>query len=114
MTNYEQKCANLDATMHYETFKDALRMATTSQQNNKPLRSCSATTFDLVDDTTGEVLYHVLRSYSTIVAFVDTRTNTMYNVLRYVYGYTATSAQHIAKFHRYCCPNAFIVTYKEV
>jgi hypothetical protein len=114
MTKYEQKCANLNATMHYEAFKDALRMATTSQQNYQPLRSCSAKTFDLVDDTTGVVLYHVLRSYDTIVAFVDPRTNTLYDVLRLVYGYTATSAQHISKFHCDCCPSATIVTYKEV
>ena len=98
MTKYEQKCTNLDVTMHYEAFKDTLRMATTSQQNYKPLRSCSATVFDVVDDTTGEILYHVLRSYNTIVAFIDPRTNTLYDVLRLVYGYTATSAQHISKF----------------
>lgn len=114
MTKYEQKCANLDATIHHDEFRDILHMVSTSLQNVQPLRSCSAKTFDLVDDTTGVVLYHVLRSYDTIVAFVDTRTNTMYDVLRLVYGYTSTSAQHIAKFHRYCCPSATIVTYKEV
>ena len=42
--------------------------------------------------------YIYLISYRTIVAFIDTRTNTLYDVLRFVYGYTATSAQHIAKF----------------
>ena len=55
------------------------------------LRSCSA-----------EVLttehYHFLQSYSTIVAFIDKNTDTCYDVLRYVYCYTPTSAQHIAKF----------------
>lgn len=114
MTKYEQKCINLDATMHYDAFKDALRSQNTTLTNNARLRSCSATVFDIVDNTTGEVLYRVLRSYATIVAFVDERTNTMYDVLRLVYGYTATSAQHISKFHRDYCPNAAIVTYKEV
>ena len=40
---------------------------------------------------------HFLMSYSTIVAFVDDNDN-MYDVLRLVYGYTSTSAKHIAKF----------------
>lgn len=42
--------------------------------------------------------YLVLRSYSTIVAFIDKSTGKFYDALRYVYGYTATSSQHIAKF----------------
>lgn len=41
--------------------------------------------------------YSFLVSYATIVAFIDDRGN-MYDVLRLVYGYTATSAKHIAKF----------------
>ena len=54
------------------------------------LRSCSA-----------EVLasnnYYLLKSYNTIVAAID-NDGVCYDFLRYVYGYTATSAQHIAKF----------------
>lgn len=42
--------------------------------------------------------YLYLRSYNTIVCFIDKRTSQAYDVLRFVYGYTATSAQHIAKF----------------
>ena len=57
----------------------------------KPLRSCSAEVL-IYDD------YYVLRSYNTIVAFIDRNTDTLYDVLRWVYGYTSTSAQHIAKF----------------
>ena len=45
--------------------------------------------------------YYVLQSYNTLIAFIDKETNTLYDVLRYVYGYTATSAKHIAKFRRY-------------
>lgn len=41
--------------------------------------------------------YSFLVSYETIVAFVDDNDN-MYDVLRLVHGYTATSAKHIAKF----------------
>lgn len=42
--------------------------------------------------------YTILLSYSTIVAFI--KDGKLYDVLRYNYGYTATSAQHIAKFAR--------------
>lgn len=43
--------------------------------------------------------YAFLVSYETIVAFVDDNGN-MYDVLRLVYGYTSTSAKHIAKFRQ--------------
>lgn len=45
--------------------------------------------------------YYVLQSYNTIIAFIDKTTHTLYDVLRYVYGYTATSGKHISKFRRY-------------
>lgn len=75
------------------------------------LRSCSA-------DVLITEKYYILRSYNTIIAFIDRETDTLYDVLRYVYGYTATSAQHIAKFNTdYCadkwgCKNRY--TYKAV
>lgn len=77
----------------------------------KPLRSCSA-------DVARIGTLYVLRSYSTIVAAIDIETDTCYDFLRYVYGYTATSAQHITKFSHdygrgyYGC--ATKLTYKEV
>lgn len=118
MGKYEQKCENLNAEIHLEMFRDAMHSAITSIYNERKLRSCSATVFDLVDDTTGEVLYHVLRSYNTIVAFIDPTTDTLYDVLRKVYGYTATSAQHISKFGqdygrgKWGCSNR--VTYRDI
>lgn len=64
--------------------------------DTKRLRSCSATVFTTTN-------YYILRSYNTIVAVINRNTDTLYDVLRIVYGYTATSAQHIAKFnHDYC------------
>lgn len=43
--------------------------------------------------------YTLLQSYNTIVAvYYD---GTVYDCLRTVYGYTATSAQHISKFQKY-------------
>lgn len=75
------------------------------------LRSCQAYVANI-----GNI--SVLRSYNTIIAIIDHTTDTLYDFLRYVYGYTATSAQHIAKFyHDYCngyrgCENC--LTYREV
>ena len=68
--------------------------------NFKRLRSCSAEVAPVIDYETGELIYYVLRSYRTIVAAIDVRTDTLYGFLRYVYGYTSTSAQHIAKFDK--------------
>ena len=58
----------------------------------KRLRSCTAE----VNHTNRFV---ILRSYNTLVAFIDKNTDTLYDVLRLVYGYTATSSKHIAKFN---------------
>ena len=74
----------------------------------KQLRSCSADVARI-----GSLI--VLRSYSPSIACIDTRTDTLYDFLRYVYGYTSTSAQHIAKVaaEYYNC-EANRLTYKEV
>ena len=55
------------------------------------LRSCSAR----VGETEN---YYILKSYRTIIAAIDKRSDTMIDFLRLVYGYTATSGQHISKF----------------
>lgn len=55
------------------------------------LRSCNAEVFE----TYG---YTFLKSYDTVVACIGHGDNICYDFLRLVYGYTTTSAQHIAKF----------------
>ena len=55
------------------------------------LRTCNASVATFSD-------YIVLVSYNTMVAFI--KDGVLYDVLRYAYGYTSTSAQHIAKFAR--------------
>ena len=86
--------------------------------NWRKLRSCSAEVAPVIDSETGELLYYVLRSYRTIVAIIDIKTDTLYDFLRYVYGYTSTSAQHIAKFSKdygmgkWGCAHS--LTYREV
>lgn len=59
------------------------------------LYRCSADTCAVGD-------WILLRSYSTIVAAYNVNTGEMFDFLRLVYGYTATSAQHIAKFRNFC------------
>lgn len=59
--------------------------------NNGRLRNCTA---DILETEN----YFFLRSYNTIVAVMNKRCGELFDVLRLVYGYTATSAQHIAKF----------------
>lgn len=72
--------------------------------NSKRLDSCTA----WVKETAN---YYILQSYNTNIAFVDKANNTLYDVLRYVYGYTATSAKHISKFRRYA---SNVLTYRTV
>lgn len=59
----------------------------------KRLRRCSAVVFETEH-------YFILQSYRTPIAVIAKSTDTLYDVLRYVYGYTATSAQHISKFEK--------------
>ena len=57
--------------------------------------------------------YYFLISYKTMVAFIDKNTHICYDILRIAYGYTSTSAQHIAKFRNaYGAVNT--LTYKPV
>lgn len=44
--------------------------------------------------------YYLLKSYSTFVAFIRKSDWECFDILRNVYGYSASSAQHIAKFKR--------------
>lgn len=55
------------------------------------LRSCNACVLETEH-------FYILQSYATMVAAIDKESGVMFDFLRYVYGYTATSAQHIAKF----------------
>lgn len=55
------------------------------------LRTCNACVWETEH-------FYILQSYATMVAAIDKESGVMFDFLRYVYGYTATSAQHIAKF----------------
>ena len=76
----------------------------------KRLRSCSAVVYETTD-------YYILQSYNTPVAVIVKSSQTLIDMLRHVYRYTATSAQHIAKFrHDYTLYpwNYPILTWREL
>ena len=52
--------------------------------------------------------YYILMSYNTIVAAVRKSDGLCVDVLRWVYGYTPTSAQHISKFFHDFAPNTYV------
>ena len=57
----------------------------------KRLRNCQAMVFEFED-------CYILQSYHTLVAGIFKDTGEEFDFLRMVYGYTSTSAHHIAKF----------------
>ena len=58
---------------------------------SRPFRKCSATVHYNSDGV-------FLKSYDTYIAFIPTGKKFCVDFLRYVYGFTATSSQHIRKF----------------
>lgn len=78
-----------------EVYEDAIEELK-GNYSQKRLRTCSALVFETEN-------YFILKSYNTIIAVIAKDTDTLYDVLRYVYGYTATSAQHISKFETDYC-----------
>lgn len=87
MTKKEMQ--NLTNAICNEVYQDA--MAETVIFRNKRLRTCNATVASTLH-------YYILFSYNTAVAVIDKRVDVCYDVLRMVYGFTATSSQHISKF----------------
>lgn len=104
MKKTEQRAINIkveEAIERYNTFVN-----TNHLKKIGGLRTCNA----IVYSTTR---YIVLQSYGTVVAFIDKDNAFLYDFSRLVYGYTATSSQHISKFaHEYDIDN--ILTWKEV
>ena len=71
----------------------------------KRLRYCSAWVY-IYDDC------YVLKSYRTDIALIRFCDGCMYDFLRYVYGYTNTSGQHLAKFaHDYAAQKRYTWRY---
>ena len=96
------KCVELMADVCFDP-KNTARL-----QRVGRLRNCSAEVFKDKDCGT-----YYLKSYSTFVAMIAP-TGEVIDALRYVYGYTATSAQHIAKFMKDYGGTGKRYTWKEV
>lgn len=84
--------------MKQQIINNAIHLALNEYENQNGnmckigrLRTCQATVYE-------NERYIVLISYATTVAFIDKQEHTAYDILRLIYGYTSTSAQHIAKF----------------
>lgn len=91
MTKKEmQKNENMLVENAWEKAKKVWYSAPKRIDEFERLNYCQANTYQ----TRG---YSFLISYNTIVAFIDDSGN-MFDVLRLVYGYTATSVMHIARF----------------
>lgn len=107
MKKQEQLSINSKIELAMDKWDDVLY---NTQHDKMPpkirLNHCQAWTQDFEGFT-------LLWSYKTVVAFYDKSTDTLYDALRAVYGYTATSAQHISKFRNMCNP-AHVLTYREV
>lgn len=90
MTKAEQINHNIIAL---GIFTNAMKELYRSRSSYEPhsLRKCTAAVLETEN-------YFILRSYFTHIAAIEKKSNICVDVLRYVYGYTSTSAQHIAKF----------------
>ena len=89
MKKEEQKRINDSVLSVYEDAKNQIDKYGMSGYSR--LRTCSAH----VMSTYG---YELLFSYNTLIAVYNHSDDTVYDFLRYVYGYTSTSSQHISKF----------------
>lgn len=91
MTKERKEFNNLMVRSEYENA--CVEWESSYKEDCGKLRTCNAVVYETPN-------YYWLMSYKTIVAFIDKESDTLYDVLRLVYGYTATSAQHIAKFSK--------------
>lgn len=97
MTKAEQQAINDKVKAVLDKFNSAGESVIRSRR----LRTCSAVVLETAS-------YYVLQSYATVIAIIDKDTDICYDFLRYVYGYTSTSGQHIAKFrHDYGAVQSF-------
>ena len=69
------------------------------------LRTCTAWVYETDN-------YYLLRSYNTFVCVIRKDIKQAYDALRRVYGYTSTSAQHIAKFCSDYGDRCLVYTYR--
>ena len=71
--------------------KELMGLNESEPQKGKRLNHCIAYVFETPH-------WYILKSYETYIAVIEKDTDTLYDCLRLVYGYTSTSCQHISKF----------------
>ena len=104
MTKNEQRIEN----RYVEAMHRSLMRQIRQYIKRGRLRTCNAEVFETPD-------FFFLQSYATIVACIDKRDGEKIDFLRYVYGYSATSAQHISKFFEdYGDANKPRLTWREI
>lgn len=82
---------NMAAEAIYDNAMEELRKIRNEDDTVYRLRSCTAWVYETDN-------YYILRSYNTYIAAIEKFSGQAADVLRKVYGYTATSAQHVSKF----------------
>lgn len=85
-----QSQMNEQIILHLNAAMDELK---TSLFPCRRLRTCSAWVYETEH-------YYILKSYDTVVACIHKESDTLFDGLRLVYGYTLTSGQHIRKFSK--------------
>ena len=93
MKKTEQDTINFIVNINMET---ALQEYKEEKPKPARLRTCQASVYETSN-------YYLLKSYNTFIACMEKKTETVYDALRTVYGYTATSAKHISKFDALIC-----------
>ena len=91
------------AIRYYRDIESILHYAFNLGKKRCRLYSCNAEIWECMGTL-------VLVSYGTPIA-VYTDDGSLYDCLRVVYGYTATSSQHISKFKKWLAENNYPVIY---
>lgn len=91
MTKNEQQGINSICENMYDSMMSEWGDTLVAWSDCGRLRTCQARVYESDN-------YIILVSYKTIVAFIDKNEEMFIDILRWTYVYTATSAQHIAKF----------------
>lgn len=109
--NMRKELQSMDNTLAMEFYKEFMHKVSELPRKGTQLRHCTATVYETSE-------YFILKSYNTVIAFIIKNKDILVDVLRLVYGYSATSAQHIAKFSndygkaRYGCVQR--ITYRDI
>ena len=107
MKRTEQEYINALCNTHFTLAMNELweqEYHTKKTTERERLCSCQAWVFETPS-------YYILKSYNTYIACMDKETENVYDVLRTEYGYTVTSAKHIAKFDSLTCYGGYKTSY---